>query len=76
MSDDFKRTRTSKPGAAIETWRIEMPQWVNDRIADNLRRGREQAQAEADAEWRSAVVASSIAAAAFIAALALAVYAL
>jgi hypothetical protein len=46
----MKREVISKPGAAIRVERIEMPQYIQDAIAENLRLGREVAERERAAQ--------------------------
>ena len=49
MSDDFKRTEISTPGAAIKELKIELPRSLKDAISESLDRGRLAAKAEREA---------------------------
>lgn len=47
MSDDFRRTEISDPGAPIREIRIDLPQHLRDAISESLDRGKRAAQDEA-----------------------------
>jgi hypothetical protein len=46
MAQEWKRTVTSKPGAAITTTRIEIPQSVRDAVSAAIQRGKADARRE------------------------------